>query len=98
MKLMTWPLDGQRKMSEFICGREVKETPDPLTCSDAAWAAHLFLTDNAANEVCEWWLHAPTSYWFIARRNTITGEFIQTYSVEEFFGKESNSDCNRVAA
>jgi sarcosine oxidase subunit delta len=85
-------------MSEFICGREVKERPDPLTCSDAVWAAHLKLTDNPANEVCEWWMHSPTSYWFVARRNIITGKIIQTYSVEEFFGTKSDSDYSQVAA
>jgi sarcosine oxidase subunit delta len=86
MKIMTCPLNGPRNISEFVCGREVKEMPDPLKCSDEAWAAHLFLEDNIAGEVIEWWMHAPTSYWFIARRNTITEEIIQTYTVEEFFG------------
>ena len=86
MKIMNCPLNGPRNISEFVCGREVKETPDPATCSDEAWAAHLFLENNVAGEVVEWWLHAPTSYWFIVRRNTITEEIIQTYSVDEFFG------------
>ena len=98
MKIMTCPLNGPRNISEFVCGREVREMPDPLSCSDEAWAAHLFLEDNAAGDVIEWWMHGPTSYWFIARRNTVTDEIIQTYSVEEFFGTPTSIDADKEAA
>ncbi len=98
MKIMTCPLNGPRNISEFVCGREVKEMPDPLSCTDAAWAAHLFLEDNVAGEVIEWWMHAPTSYWFIARRNTVTEEIIQTYTVEEFFGAPASAGTEKEAA
>ena len=70
----------------------------PSTCSDETWAAHLFLEDNVAGDVCEWWMHAPTSYWFIARRNTITEEIIKTYTVEEFFGAPEVPRPTRPAA
>lgn len=98
MKIMTCPLNGPRNISEFVCGRVVREMPDPLSCSDEAWAAHLFLEDNVAGEVIEWWMHAPTSYWFVARRNTITEEIIQTYSVEEFFGTQTGMTADKEAA
>ena len=91
MKIMNCPLNGPRNISEFIRGREVKEAPDPAMCSDQAWAAYLFLEDNVAGEVCEWWMHIPTSYWFIARRNTVTEEILETYSVEAFFGRDERS-------
>ena len=98
MKMMICPLNGRRKISEFVCGREVKEVPDPFTCSDQAWAAHLFMEKHVSGEVCEWWMHAPTCYWFIARRNTITEEMIQTYTVEDFFGATDNRRRDKVAA
>ena len=98
MKIMNCPLNGPRNISEFTCGREVKEMPDPLSCTDEAWAAHLFLEDNTAGEVVEWWMHAPTSYWFIARRNTVSEEIIQTYTVEEFFGAPTGASTEKEAA
>lgn len=98
MKIMTCPLNGPRNISEFICGREVKEMPDPSACSDQAWAAHLFLEDNIAGEVVEWWMHVPTSYWFIVRRNTITEEIIETYTVGEFFGEPQETAVDKEAA
>lgn len=98
MKIMNCPLNGPRNVSEFICGREVKEMPDPAACSDETWAAHLFLEDNIAGEVTEWWMHAPTSYWFIARRNTITEEMIETYTVDEFFGASTDAGVDKAAA
>ena len=98
MKIMTCPLNGPRNISEFICGREVKEMPDPSSCSDETWAAHLFMEDNVAGDVVEWWMHAPTSYWFIARRNTVTQEIIKTYTVEEFFGESDEAAVEKAAA
>lgn len=98
MKIMTCPLNGPRNIAEFVCGREVKEMPDPATCSDETWAAHLFLEDNIAGEVTEWWMHVPTSYWFIVRRNTITEEILQTYTVDEFFGASTDAGAGKVAA
>ena len=86
MSMMICPWNGPQKKSEFIRGRDVREMPDPATCSDETWAKHLFKDDKITSEVLEWWMHAPTSYWFIARRNTKTEEIIETYTVEEFFG------------
>jgi sarcosine oxidase, subunit delta len=85
MKIMICPLNGPRNISEFVCGGDVKSAPDPRTCSDGAWAEYLFLEDNIAGEVDEWWLHAPSNTWFIARRNTLTDEILRTMTVDAFF-------------
>jgi len=85
MKIMTCPLNGPRNISEFAWGGEVKAMPNPLTCSDDEWAEYVFLENNTAGVVREWWCHLPTSYWFIAERNTLTDEIIRTYPSAELF-------------
>jgi len=85
MKIMTCPLNGPRNISEFAWGGEVKAMPDPLTCSDDEWAEYVFLENNTAGVVREWWCHLPTSFWFIAERNTLTDEIIRTYPSAELF-------------
>jgi len=72
--------------------------PDPSTCSEAAWAAHLVMENGVTGDVIEWWMHAPTSYWFIAHRSTVRDEIIQTYSVEEFFGTANHAVHRKAAA
>lgn len=84
MKMLTCPLNGPRNISEFVWGGAVKPMPDPATASDAAWTDFLFLEDNIAGDQFEWWLHAPSNTWFIARRNTITDEIIETMTVAAF--------------
>ena len=83
MKIMSCPLNGPRNISEFVCGGEVKEEPDPTASSDAEWAAHVFLHDNLPGIVREWWLHVPTAYWFVAERDTRTDEIIRTFPPAE---------------
>jgi sarcosine oxidase, subunit delta len=87
MKIMSCPLNGLRNIAEFVCGGEVREMPDPDGCSDAEWADHVFMQDNRAGEVIEWWLHAPTAFWFIARRDTRTDEILETMTVREFMAR-----------
>ena len=87
MKIMTCPLNGPRNISEFAWGGEVKTMPDPLTASDDEWAEYVFLENNTAGVVREWWCHLPTSYWFIAERNTVTDEIIRTYAASELFAE-----------
>lgn len=84
MKIMPCPLNGPRNISEFVCGGEVRTMPDPDTCSDADWADHVFIESNPAGEIFEWWLHAPTAYWFVARRDTVSEAILETYTVDEF--------------
>jgi sarcosine oxidase subunit delta len=85
MKLMTCPLNGPRNISEFACAGELMESPDPRTLSDEAWADVIFLANNTAGVVREWWCHTPSSYWFIAERNTVTDEILRTYPAGELF-------------
>ena len=87
MKIMNCPLNGPRSIAEFACGGEVRAMADPNACSDAKWADHVFMQDNPAGEVIEWWLHAPTAFWFIARRDTRTDEILETMTVREFMAR-----------
>ena len=85
MKILNCPLNGPRNISEFVWGGEVTEEPDPKACSDADWADYVFLHENQPTVVREWWLHAPTAFWFIAERDTLTDEIIRTYAAGEVF-------------
>jgi sarcosine oxidase subunit delta len=80
-------LNGPRNIAEFVCGGEMREVPDPDRCSDEEWADHVFMQDNQAGEVVEWWLHAPTAFWFIARRDTRTDHILETMTVREFMAR-----------
>jgi len=84
MKILDCPLNGPRNISEFVCAGEVKDLPDPTSCSDAEWADHLFAERNPAGEIHEWWLHAPTNFWFIVRRDTVSEDILETMTVAEF--------------
>jgi sarcosine oxidase subunit delta len=88
MKIMHCPLNGPRNISEFVWGGEVRQTVDPIASSDREWAEYLFLEDNIAGEVDEWWLHAPSNMWFIARRNTVSDEILWTMTVERYFAEQ----------
>ncbi|KXJ56484.1 sarcosine oxidase subunit delta [Neptuniibacter pectenicola] len=87
MKMMNCPLNGLRNISEFVHGGEVKEMPDPNSCSDDAWAEYVFYTENGISVVTEWWLHAPSGYWFIAERHTGSDEILKTYDPSVLFNK-----------
>lgn len=87
MKIMPCPLNGPRNISEFVCGGEVVIPPDPARCSTAEWADYVFMQDNVAGVVREWWYHVATAYWFIAERDTVTDEIIRTYPARELFSK-----------
>ena len=80
---MHCPLNGPRNIAEFICGGEVVAEPDGGAVSDETWADFLFLENNEAGVVREWWMHVPSAYWFIAERDTRSGEIKKTYAVSE---------------
>jgi sarcosine oxidase subunit delta len=86
MKILNCPLNGPRNISEFVWGGEVKAMPE-LGAPDREWGAYVFLENNSAGVVREWWCHVPTSFWFIAERNTVTDEIIRTYPAGELFDK-----------
>ena len=79
MKVMNCPLNGPRNISEFVWGGEVKPMPDDSKLSDREWADYVFLENNTAGVVREWWCHAPSNTWFIAERNTLSDEVVRTY-------------------
>jgi sarcosine oxidase subunit delta len=85
MKIMHCPLNGPRNISEFVYGGEVKPMPRPDQCDERQWADYVFYNDNAIGVITEWWLHAPSGYWFIAERHTASDEIIRTYDPEEMF-------------
>ena len=80
-------MNGLRNISEFICGGEVTDMPDPNSGSNREWADYLFMENNTKGIVREWWMHVPTSYWFIAERNTLTEEIIKTYPASELYNQ-----------
>ena len=84
MRIMNCPLNGPRNITEFASFGEVKDMPDAAGASDRDWATFLFLENNTAGVVDEWWLHAPTNFWFVARRNTVTDEILQTMTLEQY--------------
>jgi sarcosine oxidase, subunit delta len=90
MKIMTCPLNGPRNISEFVWYGDVKDMPDPATATDAQWTEYLFLENNIAGEVYEWWLHAPSNNWFIARRNTVTEEILETMTYDAYLTRVRN--------
>ena len=87
MKIMPCPLNGPRNISEFVHGGEVRDMPNPASCTDREWAEYVFYSDNQAGIVTEWWLHAASGYWFIAERHTVTDEIIRTYDPSEMFNQ-----------
>ena len=84
MKIMTCPLNGPRNISEFAYGGEVKDLPAP-GCDDATWVDYVYLQENLAGVVKEWWYHTPTAFWFIAERDTRTDTILKTYAASEVF-------------
>lgn len=98
MKVMHCPLNGPRNISEFVHGGEVREMPDPNNCSDREWADYVFYAYNGAGVVREWWLHAPSSYWFIAERHMVSDEIIRTYDPSEIFTQRVEFENKKVEA
>ena len=101
MKLMPCPLNGLRNISEFVCAGEVHERPE-AGAPVKVWADYVFKHDNRAGVVFEWWMHIPSSYWFIAERDTSSNTIIKTYTVKEFRARpkearldDSNSDTGK---
>lgn len=87
MKMMNCPLNGLRNISEFTYGGELKSIPDQNTCTDEEWADYVFNKSNIAGVVLEWWMHSPSSYWFIVERHTVTDEIIRTFDAKEIFNQ-----------
>mgnify|MGYP006199678615 FL=1 len=87
MKIMICPLNGPRNISEFTYGGEFKAMPDPATCSDSEWAAYVFNSDDTLGVVREWWMHTPSSYWFLAERHTGSDQVLRTFDPKALFDR-----------
>ena len=87
MKIMPCPLNGPRNIQEFVCGGPVEPHPDPNRCTDDEWSEFVWLEENRAGVVREWWCHAATAYWFIAERNTVSDEILATYPPDRIFSE-----------
>ena len=81
------PYCGPRDEIEFSCGGEahIARPSEPEALSDAEWAEFVFMEENKAGMVREWWCHTATAYWFIAERDTVKDEIIRTYDAGEVF-------------
>ena len=79
MKLMTCPINGRRAISEFACGGELREMPDPGKASDQAWADYVFNRSGVPAVKKEWWCHTASGVWFIAERDTTSDTILRTY-------------------
>jgi sarcosine oxidase subunit delta len=82
MKILNCPLNGPRNISEFVCLGEVKPAPSP-DGGPYDWAAYVFLEDNPAGLVREWWMHLPSNFVFIVERDTRTDTIIRTYAPDK---------------
>jgi sarcosine oxidase subunit delta len=88
MKIINCPLNGPRNAQEFVYGGEVELEPE-TDASTRQWSNFVFLEDNLAGIVDEWWCHSASSYWFIIRRNRTSDEIIATITTKDYFSKES---------
>ena len=79
MKLLKCPVNGLRPIDEFAYGGELREMPDPQSCSDGEWADDVFNRTGAPGVKPEWWYHIPSGTWFVAERNTVTDMVERTY-------------------
>lgn len=78
MKLVPCPLHGPRPMEEFVYGGELRPAGDAAVADDAAWGRHVFDRQGIPATRREWWYHLPSGTWFVAVRNTASGEFLET--------------------
>ncbi len=79
MKLMPCPINGLRPVSEFLYGGEVRDMPDPDSCTDAQWADYVFNRSGIPGVKKEWWYHAPSGTWFVAERDVMLDRILCTY-------------------
>jgi len=84
MKIMNCPLNGPRNISEFAYGGEVQEMP-AVNADLREWADYVFIENNTRGLVHEWWIHVPTSYWFIAERDTESNNIVRTYPADRLY-------------
>jgi sarcosine oxidase, subunit delta len=77
MILLPCPNCGDRNVSEFRFGGELRQRPDQPTRS--TWADYLYMRKNVLGIQREWWYHDDCGCWFIAERHTKTYDVMSTY-------------------
>ena len=100
---MPCPVHGERNISEFVCRGPVLAMPNSTSgttvgskkASQLAWARYLFLAENKAGIVDEWWLHTPSGMWFVVRRDTVSDEILQTWTIEAYRKEKAKSKVKR---
>ncbi len=81
--LITCPHCGPRSVYEFRFGGEYKRRPSP-SASEGEWTRYTYMEANVAGVQKEWWYHRDgCCAWFLAERNTVSNEVLQTLWAEE---------------
>ena len=81
--LVPCPNCGLREFTEFSYGGETNPRPDPGAPPEQL-ADYLFVRRNAAGPQQEWWYHrGGCRSWFLARRDTETNRFVDSYWPED---------------
>ena len=79
MKILRCPINGARPLYEFEFGGELREMPDPASCSDEEWADYVFARRGEPGVKHEWWRHVASGTWFVAERDNRTDEVTRTW-------------------
>ncbi len=77
MILLPCPNCGERNVSEFRFGGELRQRPADVT--PESWADYLYMRTNVLGVQREWWHHDACGSWFIAERHTKTHDVLSTY-------------------
>ena len=76
--LVSCPHCGARNVSEFRFGGERTVRPEPGAPADE-WTGYFYDRRNTAGPQREWWYHSlGCRRWFVALRNTVTNEVLET--------------------
>jgi sarcosine oxidase, subunit delta len=82
MKILICPLNGPRPVSEFVYGGEIRNSPNPDTCTDREWSDYVFNRSGSPGVKYEWWCHIASGFWFIALRDTVRDVVEATYPAD----------------
>jgi methylglutamate dehydrogenase subunit B len=81
--LVPCPNCGQREFTEFSYGGETNARPKPDAPRERL-AKYLYVRRNTSGLQQEWWYHrAGCHSWFLARRETSTNKFLDSYWPED---------------
>jgi sarcosine oxidase subunit delta len=81
--LVPCPTCGLREFTEFSFGGETNARPGPEAKPEDL-AEYLFYRRNASGVQQEWWYHRNgCRSWFLARRDTVSNRFVETYWPED---------------